>query len=415
MKLKKKTAALCAVLVGASIFATTAFADMAIGSGYYSLKDTIKTTAAHLTGKSSGFTAGLSMSITCDGNVIAVFSANTKYDLAAEKTETTNSSTDKNGTFDSYSYRDMEKYITYDDEADTYYVHHYSMPQEGPMLSNPFEEDIAADLETIVDAFVGSMKDIVQVEESDGKKMYMGNLSGSQIPALANAVSSFMLKYSFFDEYNARDMGFPSLQSDVAVTSVSGKAIENESGILESLLGSASVSGKDKDGVDHSFTFDFTVDLTNVDATVVTEPDLSGKTVEESTASVRSAVSTDMVGTYKSDVVVRGEEGFTKVGQRTITITAVDGDSAAGTYTATYTDGRADESFDFTAVYDEERSYGDLIFDYTDANGETKHGIISESGYYGQNLYVNMDVVFDDDGGYRSYSDLDNEFIRVFE
>jgi hypothetical protein len=38
-----------------------------------------------------------------------------------------------------------------------------------------------------LDAFVAILQDVIQVEESDGKKMYFGILSDTQVPPLINA------------------------------------------------------------------------------------------------------------------------------------------------------------------------------------------------------------------------------------
>ena len=49
MKFNKRLATICAFMLGATILATSAFADIMLGSGYNSLKNSIKTTTVKLT------------------------------------------------------------------------------------------------------------------------------------------------------------------------------------------------------------------------------------------------------------------------------------------------------------------------------------------------------------------------------
>ncbi len=72
------------------------------------------------------------------------------------------------------------------------------------MIENPFEEEQVKDAEKVLDALVGNLQDAIQVEEYSGKKMYVGNLSETQIPSAVNAISSFIFKYNILDEWDAK-------------------------------------------------------------------------------------------------------------------------------------------------------------------------------------------------------------------
>ena len=110
---------------------------------------------------------------------------------------------------------------------------------------------------------MGNLKDIVQVAEADGKKMYTANLTESQVPATVNALSSFALKYSLMDGRN--EQGIPNLASDIYVKDAGAKVIENKNGLIESAVGSINFVGKDKNGTERSFSLEISIDITDVE------------------------------------------------------------------------------------------------------------------------------------------------------
>ena len=56
------------------------------------------------------------------------------------------------------------------------------------------------------------------------------------------------------------------------------------------------------------------------------------------------------------------------------------------------------------------------MFDYTDRNGEEKHGAVGQGGRYGQNLSFELGIEYTE-RGYRTsdVDDFETNFIRVFE
>lgn len=416
MKFSKKGTALCAFVVGAAVFTTTALADVIIGSGYNQLKESTKATFAKLIKDTDNFTSHANFSMKADGNVIQQATATQKYDMANKKIETESLESDTAGKTSSYyNYSDKDKYISrYIDPDSSEEVYHVTQKDETdnePILENPFEEDMVKDAENVVDAFVGNLKDIVQVAEADGKKMYTANLTESQVPATVNALSSFALKYSLMDGRN--EQGIPNLASDIYVKDAGAKVIENQNGLIESAVGSINFVGKDKNGTERSFSLEISIDITDVGATTVAEPDLTGKKVEYNTAG-GSSFDEKYIGTYKSDIVTKEDNRFVKIGERVLNITSVTDQGLAGNYSENYVEGRAPAqtmAFEFTGNAD--KRY-DCKFVYTDEDGNQKNGVIYSTGRNSQNLHVEIDVTFRENG-YQSNSDFNGEFIRVFD
>lgn len=420
MKFGKKAASLCALVIGVCLLATSAFADVMLGSGYNSLKDAAKSTAAQLSDGIDNFTGSTTMALKVDGKVVDQSDSTMKYDNKNMRMESTEShiSVDKDAEGTNYYYRDGEKYISKHSGDETYYLSRktpgieYGL-SDGKMINNPFEEEEAKDVEKVIDAFVGSLKDVVQVEETDGKKMYVANLTQAQIPAFANALVSFGVKYSFMDSYHTDRYGIPALTEDIYVKEGSAKAIENENGIIDSVVGSVTLTGTDKNGVAHEIVVEVSAALTDINSTVVTEPDLTDKKVEEGNASGRE-FDTRFVGTYKNNITKMNEAGIEKTGERVVEITSVTNEGLAGRYYETRTDGETPLSFDFSLTFDDE-NYSNR-FTYTDAEGNEYGGMIHRNSGDGSTIMFEIGVKDSPNGGYSIHSEnYNNNFARVFE
>ncbi len=422
MKFGKKATALCAVIAGAAIFTTSALADVVIGSGYNSLKDAVKQTSRTLTKDTDNFTLDVSATLNADGNELYNINGTVKTDVVGKKSESTGTVvTTKNRIVESsYTYKDSNKniYLTDDDKYTVY--ENRAGSEDSVVPEDIFEEEIVQDAEKVVDAFVGNLKDLVQVEEKDGKKMYIGNISDAQIPTVANAALSFVLKYSVFDDRYSEEMELPALVSDIYVKEVSGKAVENEDGILESAVITGTLVGKDKNGVEHTISGECALTLRDLHQTVVTEPNLDGKDVEYIAASDNSMgeLGQRYVGLYKIDIIDTQEEQFVKIGERDFEITSIDGKNFTATYAEHYKDGYAPEvvrNYSINGYWDEERY--EYVLDYIDENGEQAHGVMYPSQ---GDLNINFGVEFsEEDNGYSivstTFDFLSNTFIRVFD
>ncbi|MDR0405408.1 MAG: hypothetical protein LBH54_01300, partial [Clostridiales bacterium] len=217
-------------------------------------------------------------------------------------------------------------------------------------------------------------------------------------------------KYSILDASVGKDIPVP--KSDIYIKVASGKAIENRDGILESVIGSVTAVGTDADGAEHTYSVDISIEVTDIGATVVDAPDLSGKEVEYNTDNRSTALDGKYIGTYKIDIVTVRDGAFVKEGERVLELTDAAGGTLSGKYYEVYYDGYSGERtapFEFTAVEDR-RAYA-MFFDYPDADGKSATGIITPME--GHNVRFTLAVQRSGVSGWSSNTDA-WEFIRVF-
>lgn len=418
MKFNKRSTILVVFLLGAVIFATSAFADIMLGSGYYSLKNSVKTTMGKLTSEVDNFSVDATVSLKIDDKVFVESTSNAKFDIVNKSKESMDKYLKKGEARENYWYSDENQsiYKNFDDGSyDVFEKRKYSN-ETNRIIENPFEDEQVKDAEKILDALVGNLQDAIQVEESAGKKMYVGNLSETQIPPVVNAVSSFAFKYGILDEWNAKNLDIPHPKSNIYLTNASFKAIENEDGIIESGIFTASISAQDSKGNEHIYSLDVSIDIKDVNSTVVKAPNLDGKKVRYSKEGYE--FDSKYIGKYKNDIVKEEDNSFEKIGERFIEITSVENGNIKGKYYEVYDEGyEADiaRSFDFYSNYDESIHF--TIIHFTNNKGEKKKGIIHRTG--SQNINVSFDVTIDEENGGYSYSNnedgFDNTFIRIFD
>lgn len=417
MIFSKKTATICAFVLGAAILAGSAFADTVLGSGYHSLKSSLKTTMTKLSADVDNFSADAIVSVKIDGKAIAETTNNLKFDVANNAEETSERTLGKSEITEFYRYVDNNQVIYKNFEENTYNVIEKRKSNNNrKLVENPFEEEQVKDAEKILDAFVGSLQDIIQVEEVNGKKMYTGNLSDTQIPPLANAIASFAFKYNILDERSADRLEVPYPESNIYLLKASGKAVENEEGIIESGIFTASICAQDSEGNEHVYSLDLTVDIKDINSTVVRAPKLDGQKVTYSKEGYE--FDDKYLGIYKNDIVVTEGDSFVKVGERFIEITSVTDGNLQGKYYEVYDekhDSMDATSFVFYSRYDEAIYFS--VIHYKDEKGENKKGIINRTGL--QNISVSFNAEIDEENGGYSYSNYDDgydsTFIRIFE
>lgn len=417
MKINKKTATILAFVLGALILATSAFADIMLGSGYYNLKNSLKTTMSELTNEVDSFSVELIASVKVDGNTFVESIDNSKYDIAAQAKETSGSYLNEGKVRENYSYNDKNQTIFKNYKDGSYEViEKGKSSKDRGIFENPFEDEQVMDAEKIMDALVGSLENVIQIEESGNKKMYIGDIKDSEIPPLVNAISSFALKYSIFDENTAKRLDIPSPKSNVYVKEASGKAIENEDGILESGIFTASISAEDSKGIEHIYTVEFSIDIKDINSTVVKAPNLDGQKVTYSKDGFE--FDSKHIGKYKNNIVIEEGNSFVKIGERILEITSVASGNVKGRYYEVYNEGLEPDlinEFDFTSNYDDSSFY--ITLNYTNNKGEKKKGVIHRSNLY--DIYLDLDVTFNEDGnGYSSDNydrNFNGEFVRVFE
>lgn len=394
MKVKKKTAMLVSFTLGTLLLATTALADIATKNGYDQLKDALKVTVDQCSEKFDSYTMDLSIEVKDNGKMLGSNNATVKNDRKKNASEKTNSSSGNQNGAKQYNYLDKTSMIHWQDSDPNYYVTEYTKERKDELFPNPFKGNSADDVEKIVDAAVGSLKDhVVVTENPDGSKGLAGSLTEVQIPSLVNAVASFQMKQQF----NGRQDTLPHLTKDVFVKEVKGTAKINKDGVMESILGTFVLSGKDAEGTSHEITVEALAKLSGINSTTVTKPDLTGKTVIKNIANNENSgpeISNPekFIGKFKNDILIEKDNKFVKVGERFIEITQIDNKTVTGRYYEVFKPGfekyaSLNRNFTINAKKsDEKNSSG---YDYTTESGSKGNFFLDE---HAGKLYLNGNV-----------------------
>lgn len=345
MKLKlirsKKGMMAASFFLGALLLATTSFADITASTGYDQLKQSFKNTTAALDGKLQSYTVEVAMSLKDNGKLLTTEDTITRVNSSEKKMERISSMQYANGEkTDTFSYEDNRTSIQKYSGSDVYSVAEYTSDHNIRPFGDPFKEERAADMEKILDALVGNLSNYVVMEKtSDGGREFSGSLGEAQIPTLANAVCSFIVKEQALQSgRNSAQMPMPQITSDVFIKNISGKATANSDNILENLLATCVLSGIDKQGTSHDLTLEMLMKVSDINATTVQKPDLTGKKVEKHTEKVMDSktISTKYIGAYKNDIVTEKDGQYVKLGERHLEITGIDGQHITGHYYETY-------------------------------------------------------------------------------
>ncbi|HEY8891663.1 MAG TPA: hypothetical protein VIM70_15570 [Clostridium sp.] len=411
MKLNKKTATIVSFAIGTIMFTTTAMAQVLTKSGYDQLKDSFKYTAESATTKLSSYTGEISFVIKDNSNIVYSTNSLSKVDVSNGVKETVTTRTEGATKSEDYYYSDKKSSISKNGQQNVYYLSEFTSPQNTTVSSNPFKQAGATDVEKIADAIVGNLKDAVVVtQNSDGSKILSGSLSESQIPALINAVVSFQSK-SQLNPNNKNNM--PNITSDIFVKDVKGNMVTTKDGFIQSILGSGVISGKDAKGTEHKLTFELLAKMTNVNATKVSKPDLSGKKVEKNIQQDFSKLTNPekYIGLFKTDILIEKDAKFIKIGERFIDVTAVDDKAISGRYYEEYVKGY--EGY----VADKKDFKFDAKFDVNNKTNATFSGIDSSKNTTQGNIYINQQsakIGFSTNEVMSGNKIFDDQFSKVF-
>ena len=396
MKLNKKTATILSFAIGSVMFTTTAIAQVVTKSGYDQLKDSFKYTAESATSKLSSYTSDMSVVLKDNNTVIYSDNSLSKVDVSKGVKETVSTRFEGSKKTEDYNYSDKNGYITKDNTKNIYYTTEATSPKEIITSKNPFKEKGATDMEKIADAIVGNLKDAVVVtENADGSKTLSGSLSESQIPALVNAVVSFQSKNEL-DRGPNSDSKMPKIISDVFVKEVKGNMVTTKEGLIQSVLGSGVVSGKDEKGKEHKLTFELLAKMTSLNSTKVSKPDLTGKKVEKNVEKNYSKLTNPekYLGKYKTDILIEKDAKFVKIGEKFIDVTAVDDKSISGRYYEEYAKGFKEyatdkKDFKFDAKFGKDSGFNGTFNSSSESSEKMTGNIYINIGSAGINFNIN--------------------------
>ncbi|WP_246578114.1 hypothetical protein [Clostridium frigoris] len=382
MKLNKKTATIVSFALGSVMFATTAMAQVLTKSGYDQLKDSVKYTAESATTKLTSYTADMSIVLKDNGTVVYSEDSLDKVDVSKGAKETVTTGLDGFKKTQGYTYSDINGYISKDTSKKSYVITEFTTPHKITTSQNPFKEEGATDMEKIADAVVGNLKDAVVVtQNSDGSKTLSGSLSEAQIPAIVNAVASLTSKKGFESITNT-ESNMPKIISDIFVKEVKGNMVTTKEGLIQTVLGTGVISGKDAKGVEHKLTFELLAKMTDVNSTKVSKPDLTGKKVEKNVEQDYSKLTNPekYIGKYKTDILIEKDAKFIKIGERFVDITSLDKKGVSGRYYEQYAKGFEEyavdkKDFKFSSTFQKDQFNG--LFNSSSEVGEKITGNIS--------------------------------------
>jgi hypothetical protein len=182
----------------------------------------------------------------------------------------------------------------------------------------------AAGVERVIDALAGNLKDHVTLkEQADGGKQVSLLLSGNQVPLVANAIGSLLLRHASSGEapwhdgkpdwaakwHDGEDKtagqdganggagafgdhpffadsfkpSFPKLTDDIRVEAINLDATIDPNNDIDEESVEIRISGKDEAGSVHNVVVHADIDLYDVNATTPDTVDLTGKQVEMKT------------------------------------------------------------------------------------------------------------------------------------
>ncbi len=344
-KLDIKAKIMIAFCLGAVLFVTSAFAEVLTKTGYEQFKDAAKSTMFNMETFDS-YTTNMKISITDNDRIVLQNENLLKQDNKEGKRESTSKVLGLGGV-DTYSfnYSDNSQNIYYSQYDDTYYVNKFEKPL--PQMNydrsmNPMNQTMVGEMEKILDAGIAALNlqnSITADKGPDGKTILVSSLSEGQIPPFINAMFSFAFKQTYSQQaryavrpmmnddqgYGIQESPFPALDGDVFIKSFTARMVVNNEGIVEEAFVTAVLSGKEKNGTVHHIQFDLVAEFMNMNTTVITAPDLTGKkvVVQENQYTPVGTISQAFVGNYKSDMFKIEKDAFVKTGEKHLIIESI--------------------------------------------------------------------------------------------
>lgn len=172
------------------------------------------------------------------------------------------------------------------------------------------------------------------------------------------------------------------ITKDIFVKEVKGNMTVDKNGMMQNLLGTGTLSGKEDDGTEHTLSFEILCKITDINKTAVNKPDLTGKKVEKSTAQSDKLTNPDkFIGIYKNNIIIEKDGKFEKIGERVLKIAHIDDKNVSGSYSEEYKKGYEEyaagrKDFSFDAKFNNNNDKLSADFDYKTSSGKADTGNI---------------------------------------
>ncbi|WP_136605390.1 hypothetical protein [Paenibacillus dokdonensis] len=293
--MKKKWLMLGGVLgISSVMMITTGVNAFASTNGYDAYKSALKNTRTI-----QNVAVQASASLQDNGTALASAAGNIKISL---NTQTASGSADVkvNGATQSVNfYKLKDQTVLKSSSNDTYYVkQQHGKEKNKDNEKETLDPQIPQQVETVIDALVGNLKDYVAVDsKTDGSKEITAELDNSQIPTVVNAIAPLVIKHASNQKHDgekkddtSKELPFnrdvlqaSSLQltQDIKIENISFKADINNANYIEHQEADITISGKDASGTAHQVNVHLQANLSGYNTTIPDTIDLSGKQVQQ--------------------------------------------------------------------------------------------------------------------------------------
>ncbi|MNH85154.1 hypothetical protein D3C73_375930 [compost metagenome] len=280
--------------LSAALMVTTGLSAMASTSGYEAYKSALKNTKTIQSVAIQG-----AATIQDNGKVLGTANAQFKLNM---KSGTSSGNTDFSAGGEHQKlniYNQNDQTILKTDSSDTYYVKQDKEESRFKKMdhSKAIDPETSRQVETVVDALVGNLKDYVNMDSAaDGSKQISLQLDNAQLPAVVNAIAPLAIKEAtkHRDEIQPKDSRplalpfhkdvlkdeVPQLTQDIKIDHVSVKATVNASNYIQHQEADLTVSGKDSSGAAHQLIIHLQADFSGFNSTTPDTLDLKGKKVQ---------------------------------------------------------------------------------------------------------------------------------------
>ncbi|MFC3800238.1 hypothetical protein [Cohnella sp. GCM10012308] len=258
--------------VGAAMLLASGLSAMASTSGYEAYEAALtKTTQV------SSLTARVNLTVTDNGKSLFAGASDIRLD-SARRAVSLNAKAEGDGKAHAADIFVQDgQLIVKTANSDAYKVKALDEEKENAAQEKPHGPPQAA--LRLFDALTGNVKELATVEtEADGSKRASLHLSGSQIPAVVNALGA--LAASGLAEHGDAGAGAPALTDGVKVERIELDADIGPDGLLEDQTVRLVLTGKDDTGLKHELDLALRIDISDIDGTTPDRVDLTGKKVE---------------------------------------------------------------------------------------------------------------------------------------
>jgi hypothetical protein len=280
-----------AIGISSIVMVSTGFSALASTSGYDAYKSALKNMKTV-----QNVAVQAAATLQDNGNVKAQASGTFKVSMD-KKSASGSADVSANGTNQSLSFfKQNNQTVLKSSASDIYYVSQNG--KENKKAKQTTETEFPQQVETVIDALVGNLKDYVVVNDnSDGSKKISIQLDNAQIPTVVNALAPIAIKEATKVENDGEqkdaastDLPFqenilksaaPQLTQDIKIEKVALTATINASNYIEHQVADVTVSGKDSNGAVHQITLHLQADLSGYNATTPDIIDLTGKNVQQ--------------------------------------------------------------------------------------------------------------------------------------